>query len=76
VSGRLPQNGGQWCAPGVLGVLTALLLVGSSPDGRYVLLVVEKGAHPRSRGSAETEPGRGVYNYLWSRVRTVLVSGG
>ncbi|HUO73616.1 MAG TPA: hypothetical protein VMU39_22795 [Solirubrobacteraceae bacterium] len=36
-----------------------------SPDGRFVLLVVEKGSHPGARGAAETEPGRGVYNDLW-----------
>ncbi len=36
-----------------------------SPDGKYVLLVVEKGSHPGSIGSAETDPGKGVYNDLW-----------
>ncbi|MGO9956955.1 MAG: hypothetical protein ACLP50_13410 [Solirubrobacteraceae bacterium] len=36
-----------------------------SPNGRYVLLVVEKGAHPGRIGEAQTEPGRGVYDDLW-----------
>ncbi len=36
-----------------------------SPDGRYILLVVEKGSHPGLIGAAESEPGRGVYNDLW-----------
>jgi hypothetical protein len=36
-----------------------------SPDGRYVLLVVEKGAHPGAIGGGETEFGRGVYCDLW-----------
>jgi hypothetical protein len=33
----------------------------ASPDGRYVLLVVEQGAHPGSVGATETQPGKGVY---------------
>jgi hypothetical protein len=36
-----------------------------SPDGRYVLLVVEQGAHPGSVGATETQPGKGVYNDIW-----------
>jgi hypothetical protein len=36
-----------------------------SPDGRYVLLVVEQGAHPGSIGATETQPGKGVYNDIW-----------
>jgi hypothetical protein len=36
-----------------------------SPDGRYVLLVVEQGHHTGRIGSAQTEPGRGVDNNLW-----------
>jgi hypothetical protein len=36
-----------------------------SPNGRYVLLVVEKGAHPGTIGEPQTDPGRGVYNDIW-----------
>jgi hypothetical protein len=36
-----------------------------SPDGRYVLLVVEQGAHPGSIGATQTQPGKGVYNDIW-----------
>ena len=36
-----------------------------SPNGRYVLLTVEKGAHPGTIGSAKTDPGRGVFSDIW-----------
>ena len=36
-----------------------------SPDGRYVLLVVEQGAHPGSIGATWTQPGKGVDNDIW-----------
>jgi hypothetical protein len=36
-----------------------------SPDGRYVLLVVERGSHPGNIGATETQPGKGVYNDIW-----------
>jgi hypothetical protein len=36
-----------------------------SPDGRYVLLTVEKGAHPGAVGGLGTDPGKGLYNDVW-----------
>jgi len=36
-----------------------------SPDGRYVLLVVEKGTHPGAIGSVASAPGKGVDNDVW-----------
>jgi hypothetical protein len=36
-----------------------------SPNGRYVLLVVEQGSHPGRVGSEFTQPGKGVFNDIW-----------
>jgi hypothetical protein len=36
-----------------------------SPDGRYLLLVVEKGAHDGTIGETKTQPGKGVFNDIW-----------
>lgn len=36
-----------------------------SPNGRYVLLVVEKGAHPGTIGESATDPGKGAFNDIW-----------
>src|SRR5581483_2174896 len=36
-----------------------------SPDGRYVLMTIEKGAHPGPIGGFATQPGKGVYNDVW-----------
>jgi hypothetical protein len=36
-----------------------------SPDGKYLLVSIEKGVHPGTIGDPSTENGRGVYNDLW-----------
>jgi hypothetical protein len=67
----LPNATGLKCitcsAPSFPGVGTATNRGASdvSPDGRYVLLVVEKGEHPGFIGGTESDPGRGVYDDLW-----------
>ena len=50
--------------PGV-GAATNRGVSDRSPDGRYLLLVVEKGSHPGSIGESATEPGKGVFNDIW-----------
>lgn len=50
--------------PGV-GAHTSRGVSDISPDGRYLLLTVEKRAHPGAIGAAVTDPGKGVYNDLW-----------
>jgi hypothetical protein len=36
-----------------------------SPNGRYVLITVEKGSHPGTIGATGTLPGKGVFNDIW-----------
>jgi hypothetical protein len=36
-----------------------------SPDGKYLLLHIEKAAHQGRIGVAEAEPGKGVYSDVW-----------
>jgi hypothetical protein len=48
-----------------VGVATNRAASDVSPNGRYALLVVEKGAHPGAIGAGPTQPGKGVYNDIW-----------
>jgi hypothetical protein len=50
--------------PGV-GAATSRGASDVSPNGRYVLLVVEKGSHPGTIGELATDPGKGVFNDIW-----------
>ncbi len=67
----LPDGDDQQCItcrrPSFAGVGTATNRGASdvSPDGRYVLLVVEKGVHPGAIGAAVAAPGKGVYDDIW-----------
>lgn len=67
----LPDGRGQLCLtcrrPFFPGVVTATNRGASdvSPNGRYVLLVVEKGVHPGTIGETAAQPGKGVYNDIW-----------
>jgi hypothetical protein len=56
------------CAlPDLLGAGTATNRGASdiTPDGKWLLVAVEKGRHPGAIGDSITDPGRGVYNDLW-----------
>ena len=49
-----------------VGAATSRGVADVSPDGKYVLLTVEKGSHPGvAIGASQTDPGKGVFNDIW-----------